>query len=127
MKDILKITGQPGLSVGVLHRGQVVLRHNMGMKDLETKEEPDADTLYCIASLTKALTAACLDQILVEKGISWHSRVSSTITEFRSQHDPALISRMTLLDALSHRTGLSSFDQIFQGLDGEILAPKEKA
>ncbi|KAI0102585.1 beta-lactamase/transpeptidase-like protein [Nemania sp. FL0031] len=126
MKKILRITGQPGLSVGVIHQGREVFKYNLGTKDVGEYQTPNSDTLYCIASLSKAFMSASLDILVQEGKLSWDSTITSIIPEFRHVREPGMLSRMTIRDICSHRTGLESLDEITQGLDGRILIPKDK-
>ncbi|KAI4869537.1 beta-lactamase/transpeptidase-like protein [Hypoxylon rubiginosum] len=123
MEEILRITCQPGMSVGVIHHGQEVFKYNYGLRDIENKT--NSDTLYCIASLSKAFMAASLD-LLVQKGkFSWDTPIKSIISEFNHVNEPNSFSGTTVQDICSHRTGLLSLDEITQGLDGRILIPKK--
>ncbi|KAI1378294.1 beta-lactamase/transpeptidase-like protein [Hypoxylon crocopeplum] len=126
MDKILATTQQPGMSVGVIHEGKEVFKHNFGVLDVVTGQKPDSDTLYCIASLCKAFMAASLD-ILVqeqEEKVSWDRTIESIIPKFKHFEKSDIFSAMTVRDICSHRTGLVSLDEIIQGLDGRILVPK---
>ncbi len=104
--EICDVSGDVGLSVGVYHAGQVVHRANFGYRDLERKIAPDSDTIYPIASLTKAMTAAAFG-ILVDDGkLSWDSLVMDACPEFR-QANESVKSEATITDLLAHRTGLA--------------------
>ncbi|KAK4210491.1 beta-lactamase/transpeptidase-like protein [Rhypophila decipiens] len=123
---IRNITGQPGISVGVIHQGREVLNYHAGVIDFDTNKKPNGDTLYCIASLSKALMAASIDMLVREGETSWDTPVHSIIPEFRHTHKTAELKGMTLRDICSHRTGLLSLDEITQGLDGRILIDKKE-
>lgn len=125
MKDILKSTGQPGMSIGVIHNGEEVLKENLGVLDTETGQKPDSDTLYCVTSLSKAFMTASLDLLVQEGKISWDDTFQSIIPEFKHVQSQLLSSSLTLRDICSHRSGLLSMDDITQGLDARILLPKK--
>src|SRR5262249_22593973 len=55
VEDGLKATGVPGASVGILQDGKVVFAGGFGVRELGGTTKPDADTLYMIASNTKAM------------------------------------------------------------------------
>jgi len=82
-EKIHSITGQPGISIGVIHQGQVVLKHNAGVINIETQREPDEDTLFCIASLPKAFMAASLDMLVRQGKTSWDATIHSILPEFQ--------------------------------------------
>ncbi|EED14965.1 C6 transcription factor (AmyR), putative [Talaromyces stipitatus ATCC 10500] len=50
----------------VLHHGEVLFRNNFGSRDIEAGLKPDSDTIYGIASRTKAFTSS-LFGIMAEK------------------------------------------------------------
>ncbi|KAI6090466.1 beta-lactamase/transpeptidase-like protein [Hypoxylon rubiginosum] len=123
MKEILDITRQPGMSIGVIHHGQEAFKYNYGLRDIENRT--NSDTLYCIASLSKAFMAASLD-LLVQRGeFSWDDIIESIIPEFKHVDKPNDFSSTTVRDICSHRTGLLSLDEITQGLDARILIHKK--
>ena len=112
-------------SIEQLLRSQILLfKYNAGALDITTGRTPDSDTLYCIASLSKAFMAASLDLLVQEDKISWGSTIHSVIPEFQHAQQPAEYSGMTVRDICSHRTGLLGLDEITQGLDGRILIDK---
>lgn len=119
-KEILGHTGQPGLSIAVLHNGKYVLKHHFGYRDVANRQIADDNTLYSIASLTKAFVAAGLG-ILVNQGkVTWDTTVQTVIPELDIRSDPMLTSKITIADLLSHRSGLDSFDHLWQGIHGQI-------
>ena len=57
------------MSLGVLHHNEVIHIENYGYRGVEKKIAPDQDTLYFIASLTKAFIAAGIGILVDEKKI----------------------------------------------------------
>lgn len=53
----LRQEGAPGGVLGVVRGGQLLVRRGYGVRGLDDLVTPDPDTLYCIASVTKAITA----------------------------------------------------------------------
>ena len=103
----LKAFDVPGLAVAVVKDGQVVMAKGYGVRSLTTKEPVDANTLFGIASNTKAFTAAALG-MLVDKGkLRWDDKVTDYIPEFKL-YDPYVKAEFTVRDLLTHRSGLSS-------------------
>lgn len=94
-----------GLSVSVVRGGELVYARGFGVKHIERGGEITADTLFQMASTTKAITAAALG-ILVDEGlIEWDGRVIDYIPEFRLA-DPWVTREFTVRDLLTHRSGL---------------------
>ena len=57
----------PGLILGVVKDGQVVVKKGYGVKSFASGEAPDENTVFYIGSLSKALTAVGA-MLLVEQG-----------------------------------------------------------
>lgn len=124
LERIFAITRQPGFSIGVLHNGEEIFKHNYGIMDIDTGQKPTSDTLYCIASLTKSFVAAAID-LLVQRGrFDWDTPVASILTNYVRADGDQMLAGMTLRDICSHRTGLLGLDEIIQGMDGRILVSK---
>jgi len=98
----------PGLSVAIVKDDQVVLSRGFGVRELGKDEKVDGDTLFAIASNTKAFTAAAL-AILVDEGrLSWDDRVRDRIPYFKL-YAPYVTEEMRIRDLLCHRSGLGTF------------------
>lgn len=95
----------PGLAVVVVKDGKVLLAEGFGIRNIQTGEPVNADTLFGVASHTKAFTAAALAQLVEQGQIDWDDRVVQHIPEF-ALSDRELSDRITVRDLLSHRTGL---------------------
>ncbi len=54
------------LSLGVLHRGQIVHTAHFGNQDISCLSPPNNHTVYGIASLTKAITAFAIGMLIEE-------------------------------------------------------------
>lgn len=95
----------PGLAVVVVKDGKVLLAEGFGVRNIETAEPVNADTLFGVASHTKAFTAAAIAQLVEQGQLNWDDRVVQHIPEF-ALSDSSLSDRITVRDLLSHRTGL---------------------
>lgn len=100
--DVFKV---PGIAVAVVKDGKVVHMKGYGVASLETKEPVDENTLFAIASNSKAFTSAALSILVKENRIKWDTRVIDIIPEFRLS-DPYITEAFTIRDLLSHRGGL---------------------
>lgn len=95
----------PGMSVVVMQDGEIVYSGGFGVRDLETGAPVDGDTIFQLASVSKAFTAAAL-AILVDEGrIGWDDPVVRYLPEF-AMSDPWLTANFTIRDLLTHRSGL---------------------
>ncbi len=95
----------PGIAVAVVKDGKVVHAKGYGVRSILTRQRVDENTLFAIASNTKAFTAAALAILIDEGKLDWDARVTDFIPEFRLQ-DPWVTAEFTIRDLLTHRSGL---------------------
>ena len=95
----------PGIAVAVVKDGQMVLAKGYGVSSLATKAPMDANTLFGIASNTKAFTATALGLLVDEGKLRWDDKVTDYIPEFR-MYDPYVTAEFTVRDLLTHRSGM---------------------
>jgi CubicO group peptidase (beta-lactamase class C family) len=101
----LKAFDVPGIAVAVVKDGQVVMAKGYGVRSLKTKEPINANTLFGIASNTKAFTTAALGLLVEEGKLRWDDKVTTYIPEFK-MYDPYATAEFTVRDLLCHRSGL---------------------
>jgi CubicO group peptidase (beta-lactamase class C family) len=77
-----------------------------GVRTLGRPEPVDADTLFAIASNTKAFTAAAIAMLVQEGKLGWDEPVVKYMSDF-AMSDPAVTRMMTVRDLLVHRSGLA--------------------
>jgi CubicO group peptidase (beta-lactamase class C family) len=95
----------PGLAVAIVKDGKVELVKGYGVRKLGEPAPVNEQTLFGIASNTKAFTAAAL-AILVDEGrISWDDPVIKHLPGFQ-MYDSYVTREMTIRDLLTHRSGL---------------------
>src|SRR5882757_1508130 len=103
----LKEFSVPGLAVGIVKDGKVVLAKGYGVREQGETAAVDANTVFAIGSNTKAFTTAAL-AILVDEGkIHWDDRVIDYLPDFR-MWDPYVTREFRIRDLLSHRSGLGT-------------------
>jgi CubicO group peptidase (beta-lactamase class C family) len=95
----------PGMAVAVVENDKVVFAKGFGVTHLDTGSKVNKNTLFGIASNTKAFTAAALAKLVDENKISWDDKVIDHLPEFRL-YDAYVTREMTIRDLLSHRSGL---------------------
>lgn len=104
-EQTMKEFNVPGIAVAVISGDAVVHMKGYGVRSISTGEATDENTLFAIASNTKAFTAATL-AILVDQGkISWDTKVIDVIPEFRL-YDYYVTADFTIRDLLTHRSGM---------------------
>ena len=95
----------PGIAVTIIKDGQIVLSKGYGLRSLRTKQAVTPQTLFGIASTTKAFTAAALALLVEEGKLHCDDRVTHYLPHFRL-YDPLASQLLTIRDLLSHRSGL---------------------
>jgi len=99
----------PGLAVGIIKNGEIVLANGYGYANADTKTEVNENTLFGIASCSKAFTAACI-AILVDEGkLDWDDHVVDILPHFQL-YDAYITRELTVEDLLCHRSGYETFD-----------------
>lgn len=104
----LKDWGVPGMSIAIVKDGKMIFAKGYGVKEAGKNEAPDENTLYAIASNTKAMTAAMIAQLVEEGKLGWNDKVKKHLPYFEL-YDPYVSAETTLRDILSHRVGLGTF------------------
>ncbi len=98
----------PGLSVAIVQDEKILLCKGYGVRELGKPEAVDDQTLFAIASNSKAFTANAL-AILVDEGkLRWDDRVQKHLPWFRLS-DPLASNDIRVRDLLCHRSGLGTF------------------
>lgn len=101
----LKTFDVPGIAVAVVKDGKVIHAKGYGVRSLNTMQKVDENTLFGIASNTKAFTVAGLGMMVDEKKITWDDKVIKYIPEF-VMYNPYVTTEFTIRDLLTHRSGL---------------------
>lgn len=106
LADQAMATGQiVGLATVVVHDGKVVSRRGLGIRDTADPRPVTTDTVFRLASLSKAF-ASTLAALLVDDGfLGWQLRVQDLVPAFELS-DSREAPRVTVADVLSHRVGL---------------------
>src|SRR5690348_17582305 len=94
----------PGLAIAVVKDGKVILAKGYGLREQGKPGPVDADTLFDIASNTKAFTAGALGTLVASGKLGWDARVVDNIKQFRLS-DPYVTESITLQDLLTHDSG----------------------
>lgn len=103
--DFMRTFGTPGIGVALVRMGAPVLARGYGVRRLGAPAKVDADTLFGIASNSKAFVAAGI-AMLVEAGkVGWDEPVIRYLPDFATS-DPVITRGMTVRDLLCHRSGL---------------------
>jgi CubicO group peptidase (beta-lactamase class C family) len=106
VESVRKQFDVPGIAVAIVQDGRIVLERGYGPREIGKPEQIDANTLFAIASNTKAFTAAALSMLADEGKLSLDDRVIDHLPWFRMS-DAYVTREMRIRDLLSHRSGLT--------------------
>ena len=98
----------PGMTIGIVKDGKLVFSGAYGVMEEGKKQKPDENTLYAIASNSKAFTTAILGMLVQEGKLDWNDKVKKYLPYFEL-YDPWVSNEVTIRDLLSHRVGLGTF------------------
>lgn len=114
--DTVQQSGQvAGLAMAVVKDDRVLLQRGIGYADASRGLPVTTDTVFRLASLSKAFASA-LTALLVDEGmLSWDTRVSGVLPAF-ALHDGAASEKLTVRDILSQRVGLphNTYDHLLE-------------
>ena len=79
----MKAFDVPGIAVAVIKDGKVIHSKGYGVRSLNTKQKVDENTLFGIASNSKAFTSAALGILIDEGKLKWDDKVRDHIPEFK--------------------------------------------
>ena len=102
---VLKTFNVPGIAIGVVKDGKLIHAKGYGIANLSTGKKVDENTLFGVASNSKAMTAGALGILVDEGKIKWDDKVTDYIPEFK-MYDPYVTDAFTIRDLLTHRSGL---------------------
>ena len=102
----------PGCAAVAVQDGQVVLATGWGQRDLDTKLPVTADTLFAIGSTTKAFTAATVGALVDDGLLEWEQPLRDYVPGLQL-YDAVVTDRLTVVDLLSHRSGLPRHEMVW--------------
>jgi CubicO group peptidase (beta-lactamase class C family) len=101
--------GVPAIALGIVQDGKVVFADGFGSRELGKPGRPDADTLFMIASNTKALTTLLLARLVDSKRLTWDTPVTRLMPAFKLG-DEATTSSVLVKHLICACTGLPRQD-----------------
>ncbi|MBE0666376.1 MAG: beta-lactamase family protein, partial [Bacteroidales bacterium] len=104
-EQAMKAFDVPGIAVAVVKDGKVIHSKGYGLRSVNSTQEVDENTLFAIASNTKAFTAAALGILVDEGKLRWEDKVIDYIPEFRL-YNSYVTEDFNIKDLLTHRSGM---------------------
>lgn len=105
VEKTMKTFDVPGMAVAVLKDGKIYHKNTYGVRSLKTNAEVNENTLFGVASNTKAFTTAALGQLIDQGKLTWDTKVTDVIPEFQLS-DSYVTREFTVRDLVTHRSGL---------------------
>jgi CubicO group peptidase (beta-lactamase class C family) len=103
--EVIELYRLPGIAVGVIHEGEVIYTRTSGELIAGSGQRVDADTLFKIASNSKAMTTGMLARLVDAGKLRWNDPVVQHLPAFRMS-DPWVTREMQVRDLLIHNSGL---------------------
>lgn len=126
INELVKVSGAPGASIGILHDGKVIHTEGFGFYDIKNQLVPDENTIYYLASLSKSLTATMI-AILVEQGkLEWSTPISAILPHFK-HWDETVQQKASVVDFLAHKSGLAPKNNVWSGEFGQASMSRQDA
>ncbi len=98
----------PGMAIAIVKDDTVIFAKGYGVRNIEKTDKVDENTMFGIASNTKAFTSAALAILVDEKKIKWDDKVTKYLPYFE-MYNSYVTKEMTIRDLLCHRSGLKTF------------------
>ena len=105
VQKTMKTFDVPGMAVAVLKDGKIYHKNTYGVRSIKTNTAVNENTLFGVASNTKAFTTAALGQLIDQGKLTWDTKVTDIIPEFQLS-DTYVTREFTVRDLVTHRSGL---------------------
>jgi len=111
-----------GLTLVIVRDDRVVYAKASGLRDVAKKLPVTLDTLFPIGSCTKAFTAMTIARAQDAGRLNFNDHPRKYLSYFKMA-DPTADANVTLIDMLSHRTGLMAYNDL--SAEGNVLTMDE--
>lgn len=105
LEPLLTGTDVPGLATLTIRDGEIVGQGVAGVRDLGSRIPATTDDVWHLGSDGKAITATAIARLVEQGVLSWEAPLETLLPELAATMRPEY-RRATLLDLLSHRSGL---------------------
>lgn len=102
----------PGMAIAIVRDGKVIFMKGYGYADKAKKTMVNENTIFQIASCTKAFTGTSLALLEKYGKLKLDDKVKTHLPYFKLNEE-CLTQQVTIRDALSHRMGFSTFQSDF--------------
>jgi CubicO group peptidase (beta-lactamase class C family) len=102
----------PGLAVAIVQDDRILLAEGFGVREIGSDDAVDAQTLFAMASTTKATVAAAMGTLVDAGLVDWDDPVVEHLPEFRLSV-PYLTQTVRIRDLFTHNIGLGNADYLW--------------
>jgi CubicO group peptidase (beta-lactamase class C family) len=99
----------PGLAIAVVKDNKIIYAKGYGVREIGKTQTVNEQTIFPIASTTKAFTAAALGILAGEGKLKIDDKVTKHLPEFQL-YDAFVTKEVTIRDLLAHKTNLGDAD-----------------
>lgn len=112
----------PGVALAIVKDDRVILAKGYGVRKLGEATPVDENTMFAIASCTKAFTTAALAMLVDEGKLKWDDPVIQHMPTLKL-YDPWVTREIQVRDLLTHRSGLAGPEPLWYvfGYDREDI------
>lgn len=106
----------PGMAMALVQNGKILSVRGYGVTSTGNPQPIHTDTVFRLASLSKAFAATLTGILVEEQALSWDTPISKQLPAFKLK-DYQSSQRLTVSDVLSHQVGLgkNTFDRDLEG------------
>jgi len=112
---VVNETRVPGLAMAMVHGDEVLFAEGWGLTGGGRNDRIGGDTVFRVASLSKAFASTLAAQLVREGALRWDTRIADHLPAFKLKDDAAA-QVLTVEEILSHRVGLpyNTFDRLLE-------------
>ncbi len=110
LQEIIDRWDIPGLAVGIVEGDEIAYARGFGVQNLDTRVPVTPDSVFCVASISKAFVATAVVQLAERGMISLDAPLVDYLPYFRL--DDERYRQITIRQMLSHTSGMPDLDEI---------------
>jgi CubicO group peptidase (beta-lactamase class C family) len=124
-ENTLKAFNVPGVAVAIVKDGKIIHSKGYGVKSILKKDKVDGNTLFGVASNSKAFTTAAIAMLVDEGKMKWDDKVVKYLPNFK-MYNEYVTTEFTIRDLVTHRSGLGlGAGDLMIWPDGSNFKPKD--
>jgi CubicO group peptidase (beta-lactamase class C family) len=104
LEELWRSTETPGISVAVMAQGRLAFSEGVGFADLENLVPATGSTVYSIGSVSKALTAVAVLQLVEQGKVRLEEPIQKYVPSFPDKGSP-----ITIRHIMTHTSGIRHY------------------